>query len=89
MQTGSLEKKKLENSSAYISSTGEWCWLTGYSRAQFVYTDDTQITVFPSHYMKYAVGENAMSCIYAESNEAMKVTAEERNDNEHHGVDIY
>lgn len=79
----------MENSSAYISSTGEWCWLTGYSHAQFVYTDDTQITVFPSHYMKYAAGENAMSCIYAESNEAMKVTVEERNDNEHHGVNIY
>lgn len=81
MRAGSLEN--LETSSAYISSTGEWCWLTSYSHAQFVYTDDTQIRVSPSHYMKYAVGENVMSCIQsAECDTATKISVTERNDNE-------
>lgn len=78
MQTGSLEN--LKNSSAYISNTGEWCWLTSYSQAQFVYIDDTQVRVSSSHYMKYAVGENVMSCTQsAECDKATKISVTEGN----------
>lgn len=49
--------------------------LTSYSHTQFVYTDDTQIKVFPSHYMKYAVGENVKSCKQAaECDKATKIS---------------
>lgn len=76
MQAGSLEN--LENSSAYISSAGEWGVLTSYSHAQFVYTDDTQIRVSSSHYMKYAVGENVMSCVQsAECDKATEISVTE------------
>lgn len=57
--------------------------ITSYSHAQFVYRDDTQIRVSPSHYMNYAAGENVTSCIqFAECDKATKLSVTETNNAE-------